>query len=91
MIVKKTVQIEAWCDNCKQGMLQPLLDLGYYFKKPVEEFIDSEIECPNCKHKNTFTDAFIIIPTAFMFGSVKNVEKGMGIMKGTGFADHLES
>ncbi len=84
MIIKQIITVECYCDNCGEGMLQPLLTTGFMYKMGAADFIDSKIKCDKCKKESIVEDAIVMLPEVYNIWSIKsqdNFKKNDGIQK----------
>lgn len=65
--------MECWCPNCGTGQMESIMADSFKNKKPVESYIDTEIECKNCKEKLQIDDVVNLIPESFQIASVKDL------------------
>lgn len=65
--------MECWCPNCGTGQMEAIMADSFKNKKTVESYIDTEIECKNCKEKLQIDDVVNLIPESFQIASVKDI------------------
>jgi hypothetical protein len=73
VIIKRMTIMECWCPNCGTGQMESIMADSFKNKKPVESYIDTEIECKNCKEKLQIDDVVNLIPESFLLASVKDI------------------
>lgn len=74
IIIKKTTVLECWCTKCGKGQMEHILDDSFETKKGINDWIDMEIVCPQCKTKHIINDVVELMPTVFNVISHKDVK-----------------
>lgn len=75
MYIRQTLILEAFCENCNQGMLTPLLDFGFNSKKSACETKGEIIKCPKCQHENKVEEVVTMIPSEFLWFGTDDVNR----------------
>lgn len=75
MIIKKITILECWCPNCGKGQMEQIYDTSWLMKQRLYDWVGREVECENCKQKNTIEDIFELVPTAFNIHSHNDINK----------------